>query len=342
MDQKSTTYTLPAKLYHENDFFKVERDKIFSNEWQWVGRSELVKNPGQFITAAITNIPILIIRDNNNILRGFHNVCRHRASKILLDKEGKCKSLVCPYHGWRYGLNGKLQNSPYFYGAEDFNPDNFSLFPIKVSEEFGLVFVNINVDSESLSSWLGPFTEMVNRVYKSNFVFHNEITFDVNANWKTYVDNYQEGYHIPLIHPQLNKDVVWQEYTLINTDSTSIHSVPPRSGSHEPGSFGWHFPNIIFNAYGRGAVFQRIEPLKPKWCRVVYNLFRPSDVSEEDFESNEGQYQKEVSIEDQKIVPLVQQNLETGIYQAGPLSPKYESGLAYFHQLLMERIGIGE
>ena len=106
MDQKSTTYTLPAKLYHENDFFKVERDKIFSNEWQWVGRSELVINPGQFITAEITNIPILIIRDNNNILRGFHNVCRHRASKILLDKEGKCKSLVCQYNGWRYGLNG--------------------------------------------------------------------------------------------------------------------------------------------------------------------------------------------------------------------------------------------
>ena len=75
---------------------------------------------------------------------------------------------------------------------------------------------------------------------------------------------------------------------------------------------------------------------------MIYNHFRPSDVSEEDFESNEGQYQKEVSIEDQKIVPLVQQNLETGIYQTGPLSPKYESGLAYFHQLLMERIGTGE
>ena len=81
---------------------------------------------------------------------------------------------------------------------------------------------------------------------------------------------------------------------------------------------------------------------EPKWCRVVYNLFRPSSVSEEDFELNEGQYQKEVSIEDQKIVPLVQQNLETGIYQVGPLSPKYESGLAYFHQLLMARIGTGE
>ena len=133
-----------------------------------------VKNPGDFITGEITNSPILIIRDNANILRGFHNVCRHRASKILLDKKGNCKSLVCPYHGWRYGLNGKLQNSPHFFGAEDFNPDNFSLFPIKVSEEFGLVFVNINVDSESLANWLGPFTEMVNRVYKSNFIFHGK------------------------------------------------------------------------------------------------------------------------------------------------------------------------
>jgi choline monooxygenase len=94
--------------------------------------------------------------------------------------------------------------------------------------------------------------------------------------------------------------------------------------------------------YGRGIVFQRIEPIKPSWCRVVYNLFRPSSVSFDDFESNEGKYQLDVTLEDQQLVPEIQRNLQAGIYQSGPLSAKYESGVTHFHQLLMKKITKGE
>jgi hypothetical protein len=116
--------------------------------------------------------------------------------------------------------------------------------------------------------------------------------------------------------------------------------VPDRANSNQPGSFGWHFPNFIFNIYGRGIVFQRIEPLKPKWCRVVYNLFRPSDVDVEDFENKEGKYQLEVSLEDQKLIPEIQQNLQAGIYNEGPLSKKYETGVAYFHDLYLTKLNL--
>ena len=255
------------------------------------------------ITTDLINYPIIVVRDNSSNLKAFHNVCRHRAAKVISNKEGVCKHMICPYHGWKYDLNGKLMDTPKFYANDDFEKDRHSLFT-------------------------------------DNLILHNELRFDVHANWKTYVDNYQEGYHIPLVHPQLNRDVVWQEYKLENMNEYSVHSVPDRANSNQPGSFGWHFPNFIFNIYGRGIVFQRIEPLKPKWCRVVYNLFRPSDVDVEDFENKEGKYQLEVSLEDQKLIPEIQQNLQAGIYTEGPLSKKYETGVAYFHDLYLTKLNL--
>ena len=248
--------------------------------------------------------------------------------------------MICPYHGWKYDLNGKLMDTPKFYANDDFDEDNHSLFKISIEERFGLVFINLNIESKSLDEWFSGFDKIVSNYFDENLVHHNELKFDVHANWKTYVDNYQEGYHIPLVHPQLNRDVIWQDYTLENKDEYSIHSVPERANSDQPGSFGWHFPNFIFNIYGRGIVFQRIEPLKPKWCRVVYNLFRPKDISAEDFENKEGKYQLEVSLEDQKLIPEIQQNLQAGIYNEGPLSKKYETGVAYFHDLYLTKLNL--
>ena len=187
---------------------------------------------------------------------------------------------------------------------------------------------------------IGNFFYQEDNYYESEFIFHNELKFDVHANWKTYVDNYQEGYHIPNVHPQLNKDVVWEEYELNNTNECSIHNVPEKASSSQPGSFGWHFPNFIFNTYGRGIVFQRIEPIKPKWCRVIYNLFRSPDIEYDDFENKEGKYQLEVSVEDQKLIPDIQQNLQAGIYTSGPLSTKYETGVAYFHDLIIHKLNM--
>ena len=203
-----------------------------------------------------------------------------------------------------------------------------------------LPIININKQPKFLDEWLGPFEQVINNHYESDFIFHNELKFDVHANWKTYVDNYQEGYHIPNVHPQLNKDVIWEEYELNNTNECSIHNVPEKASSSQPGSFDWHFRNFIFNTYGRGIVFQRIEPIKPKWCRVIYNLFRSPDIKYDDFENKEGKYQLEVSVEDQKLIPDIQRNLQAGIYTSGPLSTKYETGVAYFHDLIIHKLNM--
>ena len=250
------TKTLPSDFYHSSSVFNQETESIFKNEWLWVGRSEELSSVGSYITTDIIGYPIIILRDNSNELKAFHNVCRHRAAKVVSSKSGVCKHMICPYHGWKYDLNGKLMDTPKFYANDDFDEDNHSLFKISIEERFGLVFINLNIESKSLDEWFSGFDKVVSNYFDENLVHHNELKFDVHANWKTYVDNYQEGYHIPLVHPQLNRDVIWQDYTLENKEEYSIHSVPERANSDQPGSFGWHFPNFIFNIYGRGIVFQ--------------------------------------------------------------------------------------
>ena len=94
-----------------------------------------------------------------------------------------------------------------------------------------MIFANLDPKSNGLNEWFGIFSNTIDQHYNDNFIFHNELSFDVHANWKTYVDNYQEGYHIPSVHPQLNRDVVWEEYTINNSNNCSVHSVPERANS---------------------------------------------------------------------------------------------------------------
>ena len=116
--------SLESHHYYDEKIFSQEIEHIFKKEWLWVGRSDQLKNRGDFITADVIHFPLIVLRDNNNQLRGFHNVCRHRASKVLLRSSGNCKHIVCPYHGWRYNLNGELSNPSKFFGSDDFFAKN--------------------------------------------------------------------------------------------------------------------------------------------------------------------------------------------------------------------------
>ena len=108
------TKTLPSDFYHSSSVFNQETESIFKNEWLWVGRSEELSSVGSYITTDIIGYPIIILRDNSNELKAFHNVCRHRAAKVVSSKSGVCKHMICPYHGWKYDLNGKLMDTPKF------------------------------------------------------------------------------------------------------------------------------------------------------------------------------------------------------------------------------------
>ena len=141
---------------------------------------------------------------------------------------GQCDTIECPYHGWRYRSDGALDNAPMFGGAADFPKDELSLFPIAVDVRRGLVFVCLDQGAPPLVEWLGPIVDEVERTAPAKVSFDRRATFLVDCNWKTYVDNYQEGYHMPPLHPGLHRDLDWKRYRVINFEGGSIHDAPPK------------------------------------------------------------------------------------------------------------------
>src|SRR5207245_938758 len=134
-------WTLPAKLYHEPEIFAAERDRIFARTWQVVGHHGQVAKPGDYFTTELVGEPLLIVRDAEGKLRGFYNVCRHRAGPPAAGC-GSRKLFRCGYHGWTYGLDGALISTTEFDGVEGFRPEEFALAPVRTEEWFNLIFVN--------------------------------------------------------------------------------------------------------------------------------------------------------------------------------------------------------
>lgn len=338
---ESTRLALPADWYHRQDIWQDERRRIFATEWIWVACEEALRTPGRFVTVMMAGYPLLLWRDPEGELRAFHNVCRHRAMQLLTDPSGTCSRLVCPYHGWVYANDGELIRAPRFEGGDDFDPADYGLFPVRLVTWQGLVFVCLDENTPEFDSWFGPLKSSIDDYLATNRIYHGDIGEDVECNWKNYVDNYQEGYHIPLVHPRLARDTEWPDYRVVNLSGGSVHQVAARGGSGQPGLFGWRFPNFMFNTYGEGVSFMRIDPLGPGRCHVHYSHFRPADMAPETYDEKIVAYGWEISTEDQFITPLVQQNLEAGIYQAGPLSPRHENGLWHFHDMVRERLSAG-
>ena len=334
----STVWALSARWYADPEIYEAERRCIFARQWLWVGREQEVAEPGQYLTAAPAGFPVFVRRVEDGALRGFHNVCRHRASKLLTEPNGRCNTIECPYHGWRYRSDGALDHVPLFGEAADFPWGELSLFPVAVDVWRGLVFVCLDEDAPPLVEWLGPIADEVERTAPAQVGFDRRVTFLVDCNWKTYVDNYQEGYHIPPLHPGLHRDLDWKRYRVDNFEGGSIHYGPPKGISTHPGSFGWRFPNFAYNSYPDAVSFMLMEPVGPGQTRLVYDYWRPDGVSPEEFEATLD-YGIQTSKEDQWIVPLIQENLEAGVYEAGPLSPRHENGLHHFHEMVREALG---
>ncbi len=341
IDDRATVTTLPASWYGADPaIWEKERRAIFGREWLMIGRAAEVPEPGSYLTETIAGFPIFVIRDRDGILRGFHNVCRHRAGPILWDGAGRCDVLRCRYHGWVYDTKGALRRTPEFGEAAGFDSQDHGLFGVQVGIWRGLIFVNLDADAEPLDRAMAALTEETAPFPLESYVFHSRAEHEIACNWKTYVDNYAEGYHVKAMHPGLEREIDSNRYEVIVKDRYAVHRAPQRDGANYSGLWLWRHPNLGLNIYPAGMNIERMLPLGPHRTKLVYNFFF-RDVSAEAEPQIAAAIAAtlQVTREDVTICEAVQRNLDAGLYDRGPLSPRHENGVRYFQTLVRAAVG---
>jgi choline monooxygenase len=345
----SRAWTLPANFYFDSDVARQERDRIFRRTWQVVGHRDQVASPGDYFTTQLVGEPILVVRGADHQLRAFYNVCRHRAGPPA-EGCGSRKLFRCIYHGWTYNLDGSLNHATEIEGVEGFRADDFALAPVRCEEWFNLVFVNLDRDAPPLADSLGELAPQAQRFpFKSMKLFERR-TYEMKCNWKTYVDNYLEGYHLPTVHPGLNRELDFNAYT-VEPYAHHVRQWSPIRGA-QPGDaaprryqeasadlttdYFWAFPNWMLNCYPDNVSLNIVLPVDEETSRAIFEWYLPEKELQGDAAKASVRFSEEIQLEDAAICEAVQKNLRSRSYQRGRYSAKQERGVHAFHRMYAE------
>jgi choline monooxygenase len=349
----SEASTIPASWYIDDRIAELERMTVFSKTWQMLGRIEHVEKPGQFLTANVAGEPIVVVRGNDGLLRGFYNVCRHHAAAVVTEPCGHASLLHCPYHGWNYGLDGSLKGMPEFDGVKNFDRQQNSLIPVKAEIWEKFVFANLDSRASSLTDFLGGLVNRVAPLGVSKLHYFATRVYDIACNWKVFVDNYLDGgYHVPHLHKGLNSVLDYKEYTIENEDRYCLQSSPmvasdedKTTGATRKGDRAWYFwqyPNLMINCYEGYMDTNLVLPIDVDHCRVIFDFYF-ADISEAKRAYNEQSVAVGARVQDEDlgICEAVQRGLKSRAYGAGRLSIRREAGEHLFHRLLAADLKAG-
>jgi len=207
---------LPNVAYTDQEVFAFERDKVLANTWAGLLFASELPEPGFSVPIDFMGLPLMAVRDRDNQLRVFHNVCSHRGM-TLVSEAGPVKRLLrCPYHSWSYTLNGDLKSTPNIGGvgenyAPGFNCQNKGLKQVRSAEWMGIVFINLSGEAEPFDEFIAPLdarwadfagSQALNNLSVADR--HSQMQLEIKANWKLAIENYCEAYHLPWVHPELN------------------------------------------------------------------------------------------------------------------------------------------
>jgi choline monooxygenase len=342
----SRARTIPSRWYLDPAFLDLERERVFGRTWQPVGFASNVAEPGSYIAAEIAGEPIVVTRAKDGILRAFSNVCRHRAS-VIAEGCGRAQTLRCPYHNWTYALDGKLIACPEFEGVQEFEIANVRLPAYRVEAWGPYVFVNQDASAPAFLEILGDIPQQVAAMCSiERMTFAQRRDYIIECNWKVYIDNYLEGYHLPAAHPSLFRELDYAQYRVDTFRYYSSQYAPIRARKHGQESrrysygsddqralYYWIFPNLMLNVYPDNLSTNIIVPLGPARTLTIFEWFAypPSGVEQATID-----FSDEIQQEDIKICENVQKGLQSRTYDTGRFSVKRENGVHHFHLLLDE------
>ncbi|MGA7305112.1 MAG: aromatic ring-hydroxylating dioxygenase subunit alpha [Rhodothermales bacterium] len=334
-------YTIPASWYISPEAWAFEREAVFAGTWQLVARADQVAANGSVLETEVAGEPLLIIRDEEGELRAFYNVCRHRGGPIARCP-GSRTMLQCRYHGWTYRLDGSLRGVPRFNRAELFDKRDYGLVPVKIDRWEDFLFVSLDDHVRPLREHFAGICERMYPVAIGGLQFHSRVTYDMACNWKVYVDNFLEGYHLPYVHPELCDILDLHAYKTELSTHYSLQYSPIAAASNpyhvERGDafYFFVFPNLMLNILPDRLQTNVVLPLGADRCRVHFDYYYRDLTSSSALAriADDLAYSDKVQQEDIEICERVQEGLSSRSYHRGRFSVECEQGVYHFQQLL--------
>jgi phenylpropionate dioxygenase-like ring-hydroxylating dioxygenase large terminal subunit len=338
--------SLPAWIYNDAEFFERESQAVFRNAWQVVCHLNDIPRAGDFHTFEFFGESVVVLRAEDGAVRAFHNVCRHRAARLLDGPSGHCgRRITCPYHAWTYALDGRLVGVPQRDNFPGLDTAQHGLKPLEHEVYLGFIFVRFAAGLPSVREMAAPY-EREMQVYRfEELVPMGRVSLRPRSvNWKNVADNYSDGLHINVAHPGLTRlfgkgygiearpwiDKMWG--TLRDTPSSNWsermyqHVLPPVPGLPPERQRLWTYfklwPNVAFDIYPDQIDFMQFVPISPTETMIREIAYVHPD---QRHEMRAARYlnwriNRRVSLEDKALIERVQAGMASSSYTMGPLS----------------------
>lgn len=345
-------HLISPRLYTDPALFESLREKVFVRSWQWLGTLDDVAEPGslspRMLLPGLLDEPLLLARDGLGTLRCLSNVCTHRA-RCLVEAPCRATQIRCGYHSRRFDLSGRMTFMPGMDGAWDFPGPGDHLPQLPLGLFHGHAFAALD-PAQPLDAVFGCIGRRLPGLAMHDWRADpsRSRSFEFDAHWALYVENYLEGLHIPFLHPGLAQTLApcGYRYELFEHASLQVAlardgepafddpPAPPGHGDHGEriaAYYWWLFPNLMLNLYPWGLSLNLVLPLGPTRTRVLFRSF-VADASR--LAGGAGGALDPVEMEDEAAVLSVQQGVRSRLYRPGRVSPQHEAGLHHFQRLL--------
>jgi phenylpropionate dioxygenase-like ring-hydroxylating dioxygenase large terminal subunit len=343
--------TLPASWYTDPAVLRLEHERIFRRTWQYAGHTGQVAERGDYFTCRAGDVPVVVVRDREQSVRAFANVCRHRAHEVARGA-GRRETLQCPYHAWTYGLDGSLRKAPRSDREPGFDRSAFSLAPVRVETWGPFVFVNADPEAGPLADALAELPALLagGGVDVAALRFHSRAPTELDANWKVACENYLECYHCAVAHPAFSAQIdvspdayrleesetFWSQYAALRDGGKPSYDA---RGEVERGQFHLLWPNVKLNVVpGRPNVsIGPVLPVSPERSSGFLDYFFADDADDAWIEDVLA-FDDQVGREDKGLVESVQRGLASGAVERGRLLLNSEHLIHGFQRRVAETL----
>jgi Rieske 2Fe-2S family protein len=337
--------TLPAHYYTDPTRLRKELDGLFGRMWFYAGRSEEIARPGQFVVRELNGHNIIVTRNSSSQVRAFHNVCRHRGTRLCADAAGRfAGSIQCPYHAWTYDFDGRLIGAPHMDEVPHFRKAEYPLVAVNADEWDGHVFLNVADRPEPLLAQLGPLVDKFRPWRMQDLRLGKRIVYDVKANWKLIIQNYNECLHCPNLHPALNKlshylsgenEPLHPTYMggvmdlrpgveTLSMDGTCPRAFLPGLSTEDQRRVYYYcvFPNLMLSLHPDYLLTHTLWPIAPdRTINVCEWHFQPSELARADFNPSDCvEFWDMTNRQDWYVCELSQAGISSSAYVPGPYS----------------------